>query len=97
MAPVPATGDVHGWGSSPEAFGGLIKPLCQQRRVLAPALPGFAGSPEPEERWGTAEYSELLLKWLDYKGLEKIDLTGHSFGGRIAIAFCAKHPERVPG
>ncbi len=86
---------LHGWGSAPEVFAGLMAPLSQQRRILAPALPGFAGSPEPDSRWGTRDYAELLLRWLERQDIERTDLLGHSFGGRAAIALAADHPERV--
>jgi len=35
------------------------------------------------------------LNFINKIGLEKVDLIGHSFGGRIAIKFAVSHPERL--
>ena len=36
-----------------------------------------------------------LLAWLDALGLERVDLVGHSWGGKVALDFAAAHGERV--
>ena len=36
-----------------------------------------------------------LLAWLDGVGLERVNLVGHSWGGKVALDFTAAHPERV--
>lgn len=38
---------------------------------------------------------EDLLAWLDRRGLHRIDLLGHSMGGKLAMAFACRHPDRV--
>ena len=38
---------------------------------------------------------EDLLCYLDAKGLDKIYLIGHSMGGKTAMLFAAKYPERI--
>ncbi len=36
-----------------------------------------------------------LLAWLEKLGLDRVDLVGHSWGGKVALDFAAAHPERV--
>ena len=36
-----------------------------------------------------------LVELLDFLGIDRADIAGHSFGGRVAMAFAALHPERV--
>lgn len=38
---------------------------------------------------------EDLLAWLDERGLGSVDLLGHSMGGKLAMSFACRHPERV--
>ena len=36
-----------------------------------------------------------LMNYLDVRGLDKVSLLGHSMGGKTAMMFAAKFPERV--
>ena len=63
--------------------------------VLAPDLPGFAGSadlPAPDSVPGFA--AQLVELW-DRLGLERVHLVGHSMGGMIALQVALDYPERV--
>lgn len=76
---------LHGWGSSGQVFGEIIGELSKKYRVIAPDLPGFGGSLEPETVWGVEDY----VKWVE-RFIKKVDfspevLLGHSFGGRIIL------------
>ncbi len=86
---------LHGWGGSLQAMDVLAEPLAQQRRVVSLSLPGFGASPEPLEPWGTWDFVGLLKGWLERQGLKKVDVIGHSFGGRIAIGLAVKHPHVI--
>ncbi len=86
---------LHGWGSSPESFLKIIETLKSQRRIIAPALPGFAGSPEPAQAWGVWDYVETVKAWLDEQGIERADFIGHSHGGRVSIGLAVEYPQMV--
>ncbi len=39
--------------------------------------------------------AEDLLYYLDYHQLQRVDILGHSMGGKTAMLFAVEHPERV--
>ncbi|MCL2471861.1 MAG: alpha/beta hydrolase [Propionibacteriaceae bacterium] len=48
----------------------------------------------------TFEYTQeiqerLVIAFLDYLGLDKVNLCGISYGGEVAIRVAARHPERI--
>jgi pimeloyl-ACP methyl ester carboxylesterase len=91
---------LHGWGRSLGDMRGLAELLKETAQPLLIDLPGFGGSAAPPkladgQSWGSYEYANRLLQYLDQRGIEQTDLLGHSFGGRVSIAFAAANPERV--
>jgi pimeloyl-ACP methyl ester carboxylesterase len=71
-------------------------PALEKRfRVLAPDLPGFGFSQFPPAPWGSAEYARVVASLIENAGLERADLLGHSFGGKVAVALAASRPELV--
>ncbi len=38
-----------------------------------------------------------VIGWLDFQGLIRVTLLGHSMGGKVAILLACRHPERVAG
>lgn len=96
------TGDpllfLHGWGLSPRTYAdGVTRLTAAGVRVIAPALPGFAGSDGPPLRGVDLPfYAERVGRLLDVLGVEKpVFVAGHSFGGGIAIRLATDRPERV--
>lgn len=89
---------LHGWGLSPQTYAAGITQLTQAGiRVIAPALPGFAGSDGPPLRGiDMPAYGQRIGRLLDVLGVEKpVFVVGHSFGGGVAIQLAAERPERV--
>ncbi|OIQ86036.1 2-hydroxymuconate semialdehyde hydrolase [mine drainage metagenome] len=90
---------VHGSGPGVSAWANwrlAIPALAETCRVIAPDMAGFGFS----ERVAGAAYGldlwvDQLLGLLDGLGLETAHLVGNSFGGAIALALAARHPERV--
>ncbi len=65
-------------------------------RVLRYDLFGRGWSDRPDVRYEMALYVRQLGGLLDALGLTRpVDLVGLSMGGAIAVAFAARHPERV--
>ncbi|HYK08818.1 MAG TPA: alpha/beta hydrolase [Candidatus Eisenbacteria bacterium] len=90
---------LHGWGSqiSGEKKFHEVKDLLQKKgfTVFTPDLPGFGGNTLKKDTLVFDDYVAFVKMFLQEKKLKKIILVGHSFGGRIAIAFTARYPELV--
>ena len=77
---------LHGWGVDSSTLAGVEKYLLAQgQRVLILDLPGFGGTEAPPEVWGVYEYADFVAEFLRWRGVEKPQLLGHSFGGRLSI------------
>lgn len=84
---------LHGWTKTLDKWQGLIDAL-KEKGVLVdfPKIPGLTG--KLEKVWELADYVKWLKIIID-KEKDKVILTGHSNGGRIALAFVNKYPEKV--
>ncbi len=92
-APVLA---LHGWGASIASMQMVMDRLAPQGyQVHALDFPGFGQTPPPPEAWGVPEYTRFVVHYMDSIGLERANLIGHSFGGRVSIVMGADYPERV--
>ncbi|MFH1841161.1 MAG: alpha/beta hydrolase [Candidatus Nealsonbacteria bacterium] len=89
---------LHGWGSSLKSWIG-VKEILEKKgnRVFVPDLPGFGESSLPEKPWSVSDYVEWVNKYAEKNNLSQFFLSGHSFGGRIAIKLSAKYLEKVSG
>ncbi len=73
-----------------------IDALAQRCRVVTYSLadePSWGGT--FDERAGFACYVDQVGAVMDLAGLERATICGVSYGGLIASAFAARHPERV--
>ena len=87
---------LHGWGASLE----LTWPLAERVaaggfRVYLPDFPGFGASALPPAPWSVRDHANFVLEFLDQQELRRVDLGGHSFGGRVALMLGAEHGERI--
>ncbi len=83
---------LHGWTYQTETWRPLLEMLSARGIEYEFLLiPGLTDGTDPV--WTLDDY----VHWLEEKtaGHEKIILYGHSNGGRISIAYTAKHPEKV--
>ena len=99
---------MHDWGP-PEgrpilclhgitSWGGRFRRLAEARltgfHVFAPDLRGH-GLSDWEPPWSLGAHVGDLVDTLKTLHLERVDVVGHSFGGRVALELAARHPERV--
>ncbi len=90
---------IHGAAASSVVFMDPVRNLQNDRRVIAPDLPGHGQS----DRWHppadvTIEmYRDAIGTICANLKVEKVVLLGHSMGGLIALACAAAWPERVAG
>lgn len=87
---------LHGWGlcgSKYKELTGLLKKDSQ--RVYTPDLPGFGAEPIQSKSMSLDDYVLFLENFIKKNKILNPVLIGHSFGGRVAIKYAWKNPERV--
>lgn len=88
---------LHGWGLGSRTYRRALRRLTGMgRRVYAPALPGFGGTPGLGPSATFADYAAWVDAFLDSVAVdEPAFVIGHSFGGGVATKLAHDHPERV--
>ncbi len=81
---------LHGWGSNITLFDGIVKALSPSHRVIAPDMPGFGKTPEPQRAWSVDDYVDFIIKFIDSLGLKEFGVLVHSFGGRVLFKLNAR-------
>ena len=92
---------IHGSGPGVTAWANwrlVIPELEATHRVVAPDMAGFGYTVTAADLAMTPEvWVRQIVELMDGLGIEKAVLIGNSFGGAIALAAAARHPERVGG
>jgi pimeloyl-ACP methyl ester carboxylesterase len=87
---------VHGFSGFGPTWDRVAPTLRRQRRLLAPELRGHGASEwDPTGQYRAERYVADLVAVVEYFGLARFDLLGHSLGALIAVIFAARYPERV--
>lgn len=69
--------------------------LARHRRVIALEAPGFGRSAVNDRTRDMQELAGTMLAATRALGLERFDLMGHSFGGKLALWMAIQNPEAV--
>ncbi len=85
---------LHGFGGSHAAWDDVVERLAGARRTLALDLPGHAGS-LGHEPCGAGRAAGAVLADLDRRGLSRVHIVGHSFGGAVAVLAALRDPARM--
>ena len=56
---------------------------------------GHGGSSKKQSPYEIQTLTDDLLALLNFWGLDRVHLMGHSMGGRAALWFALEHPERL--
>jgi len=89
---------LHGWQRTHRDFTGVFQPpeFSAGHGAVAVDLPGFGATPAPPTGWGSVEYAEDLVPFLESDELASpLTVVGHSFGGRVAVRLARLAPDRV--
>jgi pimeloyl-ACP methyl ester carboxylesterase len=89
LAPVGTIVWLHGFSDEPDSFMQTARGLAGRYRIVAPALPGFGGWVDRNERHTLEAYAAWLGEVVHDLGGERFHLMGNSLGGAAAIAIAA--------
>jgi pimeloyl-ACP methyl ester carboxylesterase len=89
---------LHGLGATKASFLPTIAALADRHRVIALDLPGFGDSAKPfPAPYDAPFFSSWVESLLDELRIERAHVLGHSMGGRVAIEFGLRNPDRTQG
>src|SRR5438874_74471 len=80
----PALVLLHGFAMQPETYLPLARLLSDRIRVVIPAIFALPG------RWTFERALSCIGATLDDRGLERVSLLGHSFGGGLELGLAAR-------
>jgi pimeloyl-ACP methyl ester carboxylesterase len=83
----------HGAGGLRISHGHEL--LARGRRVIAFEAPGFGQSPANERSGSLRELATTMLAAIDALGVDRFDLWGTSFGGKLALWLAVDAAERL--
>ena len=86
---------LHGLMGSGVNWNRIAKAFESEAQVLTFDQRGHGRSFKPKEGYSPRDYADDLHKILNELGWDKINLVGHSMGGKNAIVFAHTYPERV--
>lgn len=89
---------LHGFPTHAVLWRRVIRRLGDEVHALAPDLLGLGDTVvSPYEDFGAPMQADLMLDWLDRRGIDQAVLVGHEQGGAVAQQLVANHPDRVAG
>ena len=88
---------LHGFSGSMESMRGVVAELCETRTAVCVDLIGHGCSDAPSDikAYSMERCVDQIAEIVDGLALERPHLLGYSMGGRAALAFCTRHPERA--
>lgn len=86
---------LHGIAGSFENFIANIGPMSKGFHVLAMDFVGTGMSDKPDKPLNISDYVDQVADFMDAKGVKTAGIIGLSLGSWVAMAFYAKHPQRV--
>ena len=88
---------VHGITANHLSWSMVAEQLGEDATLVAPDLRGRAGSASLPGPFGMANHALDLLAVLDYIGVGRATVVGHSMGVYAAAAFAVNHADRLAG
>lgn len=88
---------VHALGINLTEWEAIAPALARHTRVIGLDLPGCGRSAKPRARYSLKIMSQAVLGLLDYLGVRRAILVGHSYGGLVCTDVTLNHPDRVAG
>lgn len=87
---------LHGWGLSGAVYLKLARLLKREGfAVFVPDLPGFGKEPLRSQAMMLDDYVSFVDEFLKANKIDKLIIIGHSFGGRVALKYAFKYPQKT--
>ncbi|MBK6904395.1 MAG: alpha/beta hydrolase [Saprospirales bacterium] len=86
---------LHGMGSTREAWRKLIAGLKDRYRCIAIDLPNYGQSSDGDFPFTMSYFASVIWEFLQAKGIDSVQLCGHSMGGQIALVMALQRPFAV--
>ncbi len=86
---------VHGLAGCWQNWLENLPRFAQERRVIAPDLPGFGGSEMPPDEVSISGYGRFIEALCDQLDLGEVVIVGNSMGGFVSAETAIQFPERV--
>ena len=86
---------LHGITTQHRAFTALARYLGSSHSLVGVDLQGRGDSGKPESGYGLEAHARDVIRVLDYSGLQRAVILGHSMGGFVALKTALSYPDRV--
>ncbi|MFP6869032.1 MAG: alpha/beta hydrolase [Nitrospinota bacterium] len=86
---------MHGFSTGLYVWDQVAEWLSGEFQVFRHDHRGHGGSEKPPGPYRIQDYVDDLAALLNYLGLDRVDLAGHSMGGRTALLFALDDPGRL--
>ncbi len=88
---------IHGFPLDLSIWDAVVPLLENDFDLIIPDLRGFGESSTVDTPYTMLDFANDIAGLLDFLGVEKAALAGHSMGGYVALAFAKAYPDRVKG
>jgi 3-oxoadipate enol-lactonase len=88
---------LHGYPLDRRLWDDVLPLLEDQFDLIVPDLRGFGGSSTVDSFYAMEDIASDIAGLLDFLGIQKTAIAGHSMGGYVALAFARLYPERITG
>ena len=88
---------LHGYPLDHHLWDEVLPLLEDTFDVIVPDLRGFGKSTIGASSPSMEDYAADIAGLLDYLGIQKTAIVGHSMGGYVALAFARLYPDRLTG
>lgn len=88
---------IHGFGLDRSIWRDVASRYLANHRVILPDVRGHGESEAPKGVYSMTVLAKDIKHLLEFLGVSKAIICGHSMGGYIALAFAENVPERLAG
>jgi pimeloyl-ACP methyl ester carboxylesterase len=87
---------LHGWGVDSQLWFKIVPELINKNYALYFIdLPGFGQSQDLNTIYAINDYKKIVYEFIEKLNIKKINLIGHSFGGRISLKIASENPDFI--